>query len=96
VTFDLQPVLKSELIELRPVTPKLLLSPSAALIEINSCLAGTKLLIHIQERRMSAQPTQPSLYDRFGGIYSIACVVDDGAAPPSARPEPDKAVHNDL
>jgi len=26
---------------------------------------------------MSAQPTQPSLYDRLGGIYSIACVVDD-------------------
>ena len=26
---------------------------------------------------MSAQPSQPSLYDRLGGIYSIACVVDD-------------------
>ena len=26
---------------------------------------------------MSAQATQPSLYDRLGGIYSIACVVDD-------------------
>src|SRR5437762_12258108 len=26
---------------------------------------------------MSAQPTQPSLYDRLGGIYSISCVVDD-------------------
>ena len=26
---------------------------------------------------MSAQPTQPSLYERLGGIYSIACVVDD-------------------
>jgi hemoglobin len=25
---------------------------------------------------MSAQPTQPSLYERLGGIYSIACVVD--------------------
>jgi hemoglobin len=26
---------------------------------------------------MSAQPTQRSLYERLGGIYSIACVVDD-------------------
>ncbi len=26
---------------------------------------------------MSAQPSQPSLYERLGGIYSIACVVDD-------------------
>ena len=26
---------------------------------------------------MSVQPTQPSLYERLGGIYSIACVVDD-------------------
>ena len=26
---------------------------------------------------MSAEGTQPSLYDRLGGIYSIACVVDD-------------------
>src|SRR5437870_10977745 len=26
---------------------------------------------------MSAQPSQPSLYERLGGIYSIATVVDD-------------------
>ncbi len=26
---------------------------------------------------MSSQPTQPSLYERLGGIYSIATVVDD-------------------
>jgi hypothetical protein len=26
---------------------------------------------------MSAQATQPSLYERLGGIYSIATVVDD-------------------
>src|SRR5215467_1594614 len=26
---------------------------------------------------MSAEATEPSLYDRLGGIYSIACVVDD-------------------
>ena len=26
---------------------------------------------------MSAEPTQPSLYERLGGIYSIATVVDD-------------------
>src|SRR6059036_2375797 len=26
---------------------------------------------------MSAQPTQPSLYERLGGIYGISCVVDD-------------------
>jgi hemoglobin len=26
---------------------------------------------------MSAQPNQPSLYERLGGIYSIATVVDD-------------------
>src|SRR5262249_828827 len=26
---------------------------------------------------MSAEATQPSLYERLGGIYSIACVVDD-------------------
>ena len=26
---------------------------------------------------MSAQTGQPSLYDRLGGIYSIATVVDD-------------------
>ena len=26
---------------------------------------------------MSAQPTQPSLCERLGGIYSIATVVDD-------------------
>jgi hemoglobin len=26
---------------------------------------------------MSAQAIQPSLYARLGGIYSIACVVDD-------------------
>jgi hemoglobin len=26
---------------------------------------------------MSAQSSQPSLYERLGGIYSIACVVDD-------------------
>ena len=26
---------------------------------------------------MSAGTTQPSLYERLGGIYSIACVVDD-------------------
>ena len=26
---------------------------------------------------MSAQTTQPSLYDRLGGIYGIATVVDD-------------------
>jgi len=26
---------------------------------------------------MSVQPTQPTLYERLGGIYSIACVVDD-------------------
>src|SRR5436189_49374 len=26
---------------------------------------------------MSAQPSQPSLYERLGGIYSIAVVVDD-------------------
>ena len=26
---------------------------------------------------MSSEATQPSLYERLGGIYSIACVVDD-------------------
>src|SRR5437660_11734001 len=26
---------------------------------------------------MSAGATQPTLYERLGGIYSIACVVDD-------------------
>jgi hemoglobin len=26
---------------------------------------------------MAAGATQPSLYERLGGIYSIACVVDD-------------------
>jgi hemoglobin len=26
---------------------------------------------------MSAEATQPSLYERLGGIYSIATVVDD-------------------
>ena len=26
---------------------------------------------------MSPEATQPSLYERLGGIYSIACVVDD-------------------
>ena len=26
---------------------------------------------------MAAQPTQPFLYERLGGIYSIATVVDD-------------------
>jgi hemoglobin len=26
---------------------------------------------------MPAQPEKPSLYERLGGIYSIACVVDD-------------------
>jgi hemoglobin len=26
---------------------------------------------------MSAEPSQPSLYERLGGIYSIATVVDD-------------------
>ncbi len=26
---------------------------------------------------MPEQPTQPFLYERLGGIYSIACVVDD-------------------
>ena len=26
---------------------------------------------------MSAQANSPSLYERLGGIYSIACVVDD-------------------
>ena len=26
---------------------------------------------------MSAQPTEPSLYERLGGIYSVATVVDD-------------------
>src|SRR5213596_1411991 len=26
---------------------------------------------------MSAQPSQPTLYERLGGIYSIATVVDD-------------------
>src|SRR5213596_4254451 len=26
---------------------------------------------------MSAEATKPSLYERLGGIYSIACVVDD-------------------
>ena len=26
---------------------------------------------------MAADATQPSLYERLGGIYSIACVVDD-------------------
>ena len=26
---------------------------------------------------MSAESAQPSLYERLGGIYSIACVVDD-------------------
>ena len=26
---------------------------------------------------MPSQPTQPSLYERLGGIYSIATVVDD-------------------
>ena len=26
---------------------------------------------------MSVEATQPSLYERLGGIYSIACVVDD-------------------
>ena len=26
---------------------------------------------------MSSQPTQPSLYERLGGIYNIATVVDD-------------------
>ncbi len=26
---------------------------------------------------MSAQPAQPTLYDRLGGVYSIAVVVDD-------------------
>jgi len=26
---------------------------------------------------MSPEATQPSLYERLGGIYSIACIVDD-------------------
>src|SRR5258706_15531547 len=26
---------------------------------------------------MSAQPSQPTLYERLGGVYSIAVVVDD-------------------
>jgi hypothetical protein len=46
------------------------------LIEISSCLTGRELL-NTLEGRMSAQPTQPSLYERLGGIYSIATVVDD-------------------
>ncbi len=33
--------------------------------------------LHRAERSMSAQATQPSLYERLGGIYSIATVVDD-------------------
>jgi hemoglobin len=26
---------------------------------------------------MAAQQPQPNLYERLGGVYSIACVVDD-------------------
>src|SRR5207249_10951091 len=49
---------------------------------------------------MSAQPSQPSLYERLGGIYSIATVVDDlidrvMADPPlNANPLVDDAHHN--
>jgi hypothetical protein len=29
------------------------------------------------QTNMPTQPDKPSLYERLGGIYSIACVVDD-------------------
>jgi hemoglobin len=46
------------------------------LLEVSSCFVVSELLKY-QERPMSAEGTQPSLYDRLGGIYSISCVVDD-------------------
>jgi hemoglobin len=35
------------------------------------------MLAGVATRTATAQATQPSLYDRLGGVYSIATVVDD-------------------
>ena len=48
---------------------------------------------------MSAQETQPTLYDRLGGVYAIAAVVDDfidrvmGDARLNANPAVNEAHH---
>ncbi len=47
------------------------LSTPIQYIIVTFVLAGTTLLGHAQEE------VEPSLYDRLGGVYSIATVVDD-------------------
>src|SRR5215470_10527130 len=40
-------------------------------------VASREPLKHNHDSAMSSEATQPSLYERLGGIYSIATVVDD-------------------
>ena len=39
--------------------------------------AAVVIMAGVATRTATAQATQPSLYDRLGGVYSIATVVDD-------------------
>ena len=47
------------------------LSALTLYIIVTAALTGTVLQGHAQEE------AEPSLYDRLGGVYSIATVVDD-------------------
>lgn len=44
---------------------------------LSQCLLATALIIGIGSSRPAAQPAATPLYERLGGVYSIATVVDD-------------------
>jgi hypothetical protein len=45
--------------------------------EINSGTLMTLKELHCERSFIVQSPEKPSLYDRLGGVYSIATVVDD-------------------
>jgi hemoglobin len=45
--------------------------------QVSHVLLGTALLVGLGDSLPAAQPTTKSLYERLGGVYNIATVVDD-------------------
>jgi hemoglobin len=45
--------------------------------QVSQLLLGVSLIVGVGGSHPAAQPATKSLYDRLGGVYSIATVVDD-------------------
>jgi hemoglobin len=45
--------------------------------QVSQLLLGMSLIVGVGDNLPAAQPATKSLYDRLGGVYSIATVVDD-------------------